>query len=133
MTAMLARLRWTAAVAGLLLAASAARGQATSGVIERGGFRFAHDERGISLIANAHDPYGATLTPPGAAARRARGGQAAPGQTLGLTVAYRAGSATTWTTVSARAPGGSSATRVTVSPASGSISYVTGATGAPLA
>ncbi len=51
-------------------------------VIDKGDFRFAYDARGVSALANPHDPFGATLTPAattggrGAAAARRRAGGA---------------------------------------------------------
>jgi len=76
-------------------------GAQAASVIERGNFRFAFDERGVSLLANPHDPFGATLTGSGG---RGRGGGAGRGRegasgpaTLGLTVSYRTSDATEWT------------------------------------
>src|SRR6185436_10870928 len=85
----------TAAAVALIVVAQFATGQ-TPATIERGDFRFAYDERGISLLAHAHDPFGATLT---AAAGGGRGRGAAPtaAPTLGLAVSYRAGADTGWT------------------------------------
>ena len=40
---------------------------APTAVIEKGDFRFSCDERGISALANPHDPFGATLMPAGPA------------------------------------------------------------------
>lgn len=77
------------------LRAAAAQSPAT---IERGDFRFAYDARGISQLANPHDPFGATLTPAPAAVQ---GNRPAPDVTLGLTVAYRTGDSA-WSTATTR-------------------------------
>src|SRR5579864_1545906 len=99
----------------------------STGVVERGDFRFAYDERGISLVANPHDPFGATLTTAAAARGGGRGatpggGGAAPAQAavLGLTLAYRAGAAGEWTSLARR-------DAMTASPAAGTITYTSGA------
>ena len=91
--------------------------------MERGNFRFAYDERGISLLAHAHDPFGATLT----AATTGRGGRGAPSTppTLSLTVSYRAGADTAWTSVSTRG------TTWSASPERGTVTYTSPAN-APL-
>lgn len=49
----------------------------SSGEIEKGDFHFAYDERGITSLADPHDPFGARIVP--------------PGQHLGLTVRFRSG------------------------------------------
>jgi hypothetical protein len=104
-----------------------------AGVVERGDFRFAYDDRGISLVANPHDPFGATLTT--AAAARAGGRGATPGAggavpapaaVLGLTLAYRASAAGDWTSVSHR-------DTMTASPDAGTVAYTSGAKESPLA
>jgi hypothetical protein len=64
--------------------------------VDRGDFRFAYDARGVSALANPHDPYGATITPAATTGRAGRGPAAAP--TLGLTLVYRAGAEQAWTT-----------------------------------
>ena len=104
----------------------------STGVVERGDFRFAYDERGISLVANPHDPFGATLTTAAAARGGGRGatpggGGAAPAQAavLGLTLAYRAGAAGEWTSLARR-------DAMTASPAAGTITYTSGANRSPL-
>ncbi len=111
--------------------ASGAPGSA--GVIERGDFRFAFDERGISLVANSHDPFGATLTTPAAARGGGRGGAPAgsgagpaPAAVLGLTLAYRAGAAGEWTSLTRRGA-------MSASPDAGTVTYASGTTGSPLA
>jgi hypothetical protein len=76
------------------------------GTIEKGDFRFAYDQRGISLLAHAHDPFGATLTlgpSTGGRGTGGRGGQPTPAPTLGLIVTYRTGAGSDWTTLSTRA------------------------------
>ncbi|MEZ5319915.1 MAG: DUF5695 domain-containing protein [Vicinamibacterales bacterium] len=93
-------------------AATIAQG-ADAAAIDRGDFRFDYDARGISSLANPHDPFGATLTAAGGGGRgRGRGNAAAP--TLGLTVAYRTGDGA-WTDV----PRGDLA----ADPADGRVSY----------
>lgn len=79
--------------------AVARAGQSGAGVVDKGDFRFAYDERGVSALGNPHDPFGATLTP---AAGASRGGAATAAPTLGLTIAYRVGGAGDWQTASAR-------------------------------
>jgi hypothetical protein len=107
-------------------------GIAQTGILEKGDFRFAYDERGISLLANPHDPFGATLTTPASAAGRAgRGGQSAPAATLGLTLSYRVaatatGPATAWTTVTTRGP------RWSAAPDRGTVTYTNAGTNAPV-
>lgn len=97
--------------------------------IERGSFRFAYDARGISLLANPNDPFGATLTtaapsdsgrPAGAAA----GTQPAGAATLGLTIAYRTDTAAGWTGV-ARGT-------MTAAPDTGTVTYSNAAANTPL-
>ena len=77
-------MRFSAAVLLLLSGRLAAQ----SGTIEKGDFRFAYDERGISLLAHARDPFGATLTTAASTGGRGRGGAAAPAATLGLTMEH---------------------------------------------
>jgi len=109
-----------------------------SGVVEKGDFRFAYDDRGISMLANPHDPFGATLTTPPPAARGGRsaggsggGAQIAPARgpagaaTLGLTVMYRPAGATEWATLAR-------GTKVTAAADAGSVSYATSDAVAPL-
>jgi hypothetical protein len=99
--------------------------QSSAGTIERGNFRFAYDERGISLLAHSHDPFGATLTAATAGGRGGRGGAPSAPPTLALTVSYRAGADTAWTTVATRGA------TWTASPERGSVTY-TSAANAPL-
>ncbi len=56
--------------------------------VARGAFSFAFDDRGISQLKHTDDPFGATVTTPGAR--------------FGLTLAYKAGAATAWTDVATR-------------------------------
>src|SRR5512146_2098496 len=98
--------------------------QTSGGTIEKGNFRFVNDERGVSGLANPHDPFGATLVPIAARSetgRPPRGG--APSATLGLTVTYRVGDGA-WTTV----PRGPISTALA---ADGKVTYTT-ATPSPL-
>src|SRR3954464_25948 len=46
------------------------------GTIEKGSFRLSYDERGITSLANPHDPFGAEMIP--------------RGQRLGLTIKFKA-------------------------------------------
>jgi hypothetical protein len=48
----------------------------STGVLEKGDFRLSYDERGITGLANPHDPFGAEMLP--------------RGQRLGLTVKFKA-------------------------------------------
>jgi hypothetical protein len=106
---------------------------APAAVIEKGDFRFSCDERGISALANPHDPFGATLMPsaapggpPGTQApgpRQGRGSAAV----LGLVLRYRpTGSGGDWTELSARGPNWEA------SPGSGTVVYTGGGASAPL-
>ena len=104
--------------------------------IEKGDFRFSYDERGISALANPHDPFGATLmpavapgSPQGAAAgtqapARSRGAGRPP--VLGLVVSYRPGGAGDWVDVPARG------TQWEASPKTGTVTYVSGGRPGPL-
>ena len=101
-----------------------------SGTITKGDFRFSYDERGVSSLANPHDPWGATLTTAAPSGRGGRGagaaGTAAAGAaTLGLTIAYRAGDAGDWSSYAR-------ATDVTASPESATVRYTTASPSAPL-
>src|SRR5262245_5276604 len=87
-----------------------------AGTIERGNFRFAYDERGIPLRAHAHAASGATLKWATAGGRGGRGTPAAP-PTLSLTVTYRDGADTAWTSVSTRG------TTWSASPDRGTVTY----------
>jgi len=97
--------------------------QASGGAIEKGAFRFVYDERGVSGLANPHDPFGATLVPIAArseSGRPPRGGAASG--TLGLTITYRLGNGE-WSTISRGT--------ISTSPADGKVTYTT-ATPSPL-
>jgi len=136
--------------------------ETAAGVITRGDFRFAYDERGVSLLANPNDPFGATLTTPppaargrggaGAAAVQGRGGNAnaqpAGAATLGLVIFYRAAGASYRTAgASYRAAGASyrtagasntdwsslpRGTKLTASPADAAVTYSTADPASPL-
>lgn len=96
----------------LLLAPGWVDAQTVPGVIEKGSFRFAYDERGISGLAHTRDPYGAVVVPVaprpgdpdagggGRGGGRGRGGGPGNG-TLSLDVSYRLG-AGEWTQLAAR-------------------------------
>jgi hypothetical protein len=104
-------------VATLAVALGAQSGQPTQSPmptppelsISRGAFSFTADARGVSMVANPADPFGAVLTSTG------RGGRGnTPVATLALTVTYRVGQGE-WTTAAPRAvmsalPGGSGVT-----------------------
>jgi hypothetical protein len=106
------------------------------GIINKGDFRFAYDERGISSLANPNDPFGATLTTPPPAARGVGRGQQtgarglqtpaiAGAATLGLVVSYRAAGATDWTNLTR-------GTKWTASPEAGVVSYSNADAASPL-
>jgi hypothetical protein len=113
----------------MLATAAHAAGQ-TSGAVEKGDFRFVFDERGISGLAHARDPYNAILVPaaprPGQAPAGGRGGGRGGGAppVLGLTLSYRAGSGE-WV----QAPRGS---LTQAAPQEGTVVYSNAATAAPL-
>jgi hypothetical protein len=88
-------------------------------VIEKGDFRFACDERGVSGLANPRDPFQATLMP----AAGPRGGRP---PVLGLTVCYRAAKTAGWTDIASRGP------KWTASPEAGEVSYRSGGPEAPV-
>jgi hypothetical protein len=124
--------RTLACAAGLVLSLSAwprspAPHQETAGpgtgarpvVVERGDFRFACDERGVSALANPHDPFHATLMPEA----RPRGGRA---PVLGLSVSYRIGAKNGWILTTSRGP------EWNASAETGAALYVSGGPGAPL-
>jgi hypothetical protein len=73
---------WMSGVLPFLLAGQQPSGaQAATAAIENGNFRFTYDERGISGLANPHDPFGATLVPsatPGGARGQSRRGDPIP-------------------------------------------------------
>jgi len=98
---------------------SAERQEAPPVVIERGDFRFACDERGVSALANPRDPFKATLMP----AVGPRGGRS---PVLGLTVCYRGGETGEWTDIASRGPDW------TASPEAGTVTYTSGGAGSPL-
>lgn len=75
-----------------------------------GDFAFSFDERGVSLLRNPRDPFGATLT--------------TPAGVLGLTLNYKTAGASTWTPVTSRGA-------VTAAADGRGVTYVTPAT-APL-
>ena len=104
---------------------------AAPGTIEKGDFRFSYDERGVSLLANAHDPFGATLMPATAPGIRRVEGQAQAGgagrpPVLGLTLSYRAGQGGEWTNLGVRGP------KWLASPSEGTVTYTSGGPDAPI-
>jgi hypothetical protein len=127
----------------LLTAASLPRlagTQAASGsspaTIEKGNFRFSYDERGISALADPHDPFGATLMPApvpgGPPARRTgardegarRDGERPP--VLGLILRYRSAETRDWAEITARGP------IWEASPEAGTVAYTSGGPSGPL-
>jgi hypothetical protein len=110
-----------------------AQNPAGPGVVEKGDFRFSYDERGISGLANPHDPFGATLMPSASPGGR-RGAQ--PGQAggagagrppaLGLILSYRTGAGGEWTNLAARG------SKWHASPDDGTVIYTVGGPGDPL-
>jgi hypothetical protein len=101
----------------------------SAAVIEKGDFRFAYDERGISALANPHDPFGATLMPSAAPSgpAGARGQGRGPAAVLGLILRYRpGGSGGDWFELASRGP------KWEASPESGTIVYTSGGAPAPL-
>ncbi len=98
--------------------ATTARPSAPAVVVEKGEFRFACDQRGVSALGHPADPYQATIMP------------AAPGggrpDVLGLAVSYRTDGAGPWTNLDPRGPAWAA------SPESGEASYTSGGPGAPV-
>jgi hypothetical protein len=113
------------AVPAAILAVSSGPATSPSGaaersiVVERGDFRFACDERGVSALANPNDPFKATLMP-----EQGWGGERPP--VLGLTVGYRTDAGEGWRELGARRP------RRRADPTSGAAIYESGGPGAPL-
>ncbi|HXS69017.1 MAG TPA: DUF5695 domain-containing protein [Candidatus Polarisedimenticolia bacterium] len=70
-------MRWFWILSGLLAITTVGMAQETKGEITRGDFHLTFDERGITGLANPHDPFGAQILP--------------MGQRLGLTVRFRTG------------------------------------------
>jgi hypothetical protein len=87
-------------------------------VIEKGDFRFACDERGVSALADPNDPYNATLMP-------AAGTRGARPPVLGLSVSYRTDRTAGWTDIVSRGP------EWKASPETGAVTYASGGPGAP--
>ncbi|HUF71050.1 MAG TPA: DUF5695 domain-containing protein [Longimicrobiales bacterium] len=89
--------------------------------IERGEFRFVHDERGVSGLGKPDDPFGALAVPVAERAEAGGGGRGGAGATFGLTVAYRTG-ASDWVEPSIRQS-------FEVAPGSAAVTYRSGAVG----
>jgi hypothetical protein len=84
-----------AAAAITSVAAGQAPRTATGAAVVKGHFAFAFDDRGVSLIRDPQDPFGATLT--GREGRGGRAGQPPAGApVLGLTLNYKTTGAATW-------------------------------------
>ncbi len=88
-------------------------------VIEKGDFRFTCDGRGVSALADPHDPFKAVFMPDSGP----RGG--AP-PVLGLAMSYRTGRTGAWKEIAARGP------EWKASPGSGTVTYGSGGGGAPV-
>lgn len=88
-------------------------------VVEKGDFRFACDERGVSALANPNDPFKATVTP----AAGPRGGRP---PVLGLAVSFRTAKEEGWTDLPVRGAGWEG------SPATGAVTYASGGPDGPL-
>lgn len=88
-------------------------------IIEKGDFRFACDERGVSALANPRDPFKATLMP--------EAGPGAPrAPVLGLSASWRTDKKGGWNEISSRGPDWE------VSPGSSAVTYASGAPAAPV-
>lgn len=94
------------------------RPNAAGGTITRGDFAFSYDERGISMLRHAHDPFGATLTTAARAGRAGGAGAATAAQaaTLGLALSYKTASATSWSDLGPRGA-------MTATPEGGAVTY----------
>jgi hypothetical protein len=106
------------AASGQIPPAGAALAGETPVVIEKGDFRFACDERGVSALANPNDPFKATLMP-------AAGTRGARPPVLGLAVSYRTDKAG-WTDLASRGP------EWQASPETGTVTYTSGRSGDPV-
>ncbi len=101
---------------------------ATPATIEKGDFRFSCDERGISALANPHDPFGATLMPAAAPGARAQGAGQDRGRApvAGLIVRYRPAGSGEWADLPARGA------KWKAAPEAGTVSYTSGGPSEPL-
>jgi hypothetical protein len=88
-------------------------------VIEKGDFRFACDERGVSALAHPRDPFQAALMP-------AASPRTGPAPVLGLWVSFRSGADEAWTEIASRNGSWS------VAPEAGRVVYASGGGAAPL-
>lgn len=71
---------------------------APAGIVTKGDFAFAYDDRGVSLVRNPNDPFGATLTAP--SGRGGRAGQPPAGApVLGLTLNFKTAGSPGWTSM----------------------------------
>lgn len=115
---------WFTGILPMLLAAQqTAAPPPKPGVIEKGSFRFNYDERGLSGLANSHDPFGATLMPSGG---RAGGrGQGSGPAVLGLNLSYRVGEGD-WVNLSTRGA------KWSASPDAGTVTHIRDEAGAPI-
>jgi hypothetical protein len=115
---------WLTMVAFVCVCARSAplTAQPASGVIEKGSFRFAYDERGVSGLAHTRDPYGALVVP---VAARPGQGERGGGGVLVLTLSYRVSDAD-WTQLESRGA------LLDASAASGTVIYSNTAANEPL-
>ncbi|MCX6567614.1 MAG: DUF5695 domain-containing protein, partial [Candidatus Aminicenantes bacterium] len=126
-------LLWGAVLLAALIAVPRPGGTQTApGVstttIEKGDFRFACDERGISGLADPHDPFGATLMPAAATGTRGQGPGQARGRApvAGLIVRYRPSGSGEWADLVPRG------TKWKASPETGTVTYTSGGPSEPL-
>jgi hypothetical protein len=100
----------------------------SSGTIEKGDFRFSYDERGISGLANPHDPFGATLMPAAAPGARGQGAGQDKGRTpvLGVILRYRPAGSGDWMELTPRG------SKWEASPEAGTVTYTNGGASMPL-
>ncbi|MCJ7486984.1 MAG: DUF5695 domain-containing protein, partial [Candidatus Aminicenantes bacterium] len=100
----------------------------TPATIEKGNFRFSYDERGISALANSHDPFGATLMPAAATGTRGQGAGQDRGRApvLGVILRYRPAGSGEWVDLAPRGP------KWEASPDAGTVTYTRGGPSAPL-
>jgi len=96
--------------------------------IEKGDFRFSYDERGISGLANPHDPFGATLMPSAASGARTPGAGQNRSRVpvIGLIVRYRSSGSGEWADLVPRGA------KWGASPEAGTVTYTSGGPSDPL-
>ena len=101
---------------------------AAPATIEKGDFRFSCDDRGVSGLANPHDPFGATLMPAAAPGARTQGAGQDRGRApvLGVILRYRPSGSGEWADLPARGA------KWKASPETGTVSYISGGPSEPL-